>query len=159
MKFFTADLCDAYADKLQVLEDRLKSYGGEEHFFGPITTIKLDEDNSGLISLLKTDGKGRVAVVDAAGAYCAIVGDTLMGFAAQHNWAGIIVNGYVRDVVNTKHIRVGLWALGTCPMKSQKKSPSHSQVDLSFLGVDFKEGDYLYADSDGIIISKENLLS
>ncbi len=158
MKFFTADLCDAHANQIQVVQDQLKVYGGETHCCGPITTIKLDEDNSGLIELLKSDGKGRVAVVDAAGVYCAIVGDTLMGFAAQHNWSAIIVNGYVRDVFNTQHIRVGLWALGTCPMKSQKKSPSKSQVDVNFLGVEFKEGSYLYADSDGIIVSESNLL-
>jgi len=158
MKFFTADLCDAHGDKVDVLEDKLIAYGGEEHCYGPITTIKLDEDNGGLIELLKSDGKGRVAVVDAGGAYCAIVGDTLMGFAAQHNWSAIIVNGYVRDVANTQHIRVGLWALGTCPRKSQKKSPSKSQVDVSFLGVDFKEGHFLYADHDGIVLSEENLV-
>ena len=81
-----------------------------------------------------------MAVVDAGGVYCAIVGDTLMGFAQQHNWAGIIVNGYVRDAANTVHIRVGLWALGTCPRKSQKKSPSQSHINVNFLGVDFKEG-------------------
>lgn len=81
-----------------------------------------------------------------------------MGFATLHNWSAIIVNGYVRDVVNTAHIRVGLWALGTCPMKSQKKSPSQSQIEVNFLGVNFKEGAYLYADSDGIVVSDENLL-
>lgn len=158
MKFFTADLCDAYGDKMQVLQDQLKPYGGEMSCCGPITTIKLDEDNGGLIELLKSDGKGRIAVVDAGGEYCAIVGDTLMGFAAQHNWSAIIVNGYVRDVANTQHIRVGLWALGTCPRKSQKKSPSKSQIDVSFLGVDFKEGNFLYADHDGIVLSEENLV-
>ena len=158
MKFFTADLCDAYGDKLQVLEDELKPYGGEMSCCGSITTIKLDEDNSGLIELLKSDGRGRIAVVDAGGEYCAIVGDTLMGFAAQHNWTAIIINGYVRDVANTQHIGVGLWALGTCPRKSQKKSPFKSQIDINFLGVDFKEGNFLYADYDGIVISEENLV-
>ena len=158
MKFYTADLCDAYDKQIQVLDDKLKSYGGEESCYGSITTIVLDEDNGGLIELLKSDGKGRIAVVDAGGKYCAIVGDTLMGFASQHNWSAIIVNGYVRDVVNTKHIRVGLWALGTCPKKSQKKSSSKRHVDVSFLGVDFKEGDFLYADSDGIVLSEKNLL-
>ena len=159
MQFFTADLCDAYHDKVEVVEHGLHAYGGKERCYGPITTIKLDEDNSDLITLLKSDGKGRIAVVDVSAHYCAVVGDTLMGFAREHNWAGIIVNGYVRDIANTKDIQVGLWALGTCPKKSQKKSPSQKQEAVEFLGVCFQEGDYLYADSDGIILSRENLLS
>jgi regulator of ribonuclease activity A len=159
MEFYTADLCDTYHDSVEVVASGLSSYGGEERFCGPITTIKLDEDNSDLIKLLKEDGKGSVAVVDVLGSYCAVVGDTLMGFAAQNNWAGIVINGYVRDIANTKHIRVGLLALGTCPRKSRKKSPAILNTPLNFLGVSFKEGAYLYADSDGVIVSERDLLS
>jgi regulator of ribonuclease activity A len=159
MDFYTADLCDTYHDSIAVLESGLFSYGGEVRFCGPITTIKLDEDNSDLIKLLKEDGKGRVAVVDVLGSYCAVVGDTLMGFAVQHNWAGIIINGYVRDIENTQHMRVGLLALGTCPRKSQKRSPATLNEAVTFLGVTFKEGDYVYVDSDGVVVSAQGLLS
>ncbi len=159
MQFNTADLCDSYHDKVKVLEKGLFSFGGEERCFGPIKTIMLEEENSALRDLLKTEGHGRIVVVDVKGAYCAVVGDTLMGFAAQHNWAGIIVNGYVRDIDNCAHIRVGLWALGTCPRKCQKRVQSKEGETLSFLGVSFTDEHYLYADSDGIIVSEENLLS
>ena len=157
-KFHTADLCDAHHEALQVVMPGLHSFGGAIACFGSVTTIALDEDNSDLITLLKSEGNGRVAVVDAKGAYCAIVGDTLMGFAYKNNWAGIIVNGYVRDIVNTQNIAVGLWALGTCPMKSRKKAPSVQGEAVTFLDVTFHEGDYLYADSDGIVLSKERLV-
>jgi len=159
MKFHTADICDAHANQVQVVSPGLQSYGGASACFGSITTIKLDEDNSDLVALLKTEGSGRIAVVDAQGNYCAIVGDTLMGFAHKNNWAGIVVNGYVRDTQNTTNIPVGLWALGTCPMKSQKRAPSFSHIDVTFLHVTFKEGEFLYADADGIIVSKENYIN
>ncbi len=158
MKFHTADLCDREYDRLQVVEPGLHCYGGATAFTGRIVTIRLDEDNSDLVRLLKEEGEGRVVVVDARGAYCAIVGDTLMGFALKNNWAGIVVNGYVRDIDNTRNIAAGLWALGTCPMKSRKKAASQSGIDLHFLGVTFKEGDYLYADSDGIVVSTHFLV-
>lgn len=158
MEFFTADLCDAHREEVRVVGVGLSSYGGVTRAVGEVTTIALDEDNAGLIALLKTAGNGRIAVVDAKGAYCAIVGDTLMGFAAENGWAGIVVNGYVRDTANTKNIPVGLWALGTCPMKSAKKAPSQARIDLDFLGVTFKEGAVLYADSDGMIVSETTLL-
>ena len=158
-KFHTADLCDAHHEAVQVAKPGLHAFGGAIACFGPVTTITLDEDNTDLITLLKSEGHGRIAVVDAKGAYCAIVGDTLMGFAFKNNWAGIVVNGYVRDIVNTRNISVGLWALGTCPMKSRKKAPSVRAEAVTFAGVTFHEGDYLYADSDGIVVSAEKLFA
>jgi len=106
-KFHTADLCDAHHEAVQVAKPGLHAFGGAIACFGPVTTITLDEDNTDLITLLKSEGHGRIAVVDAKGAYCAIVGDTLMGFAFKNNWAGIVVNGYVRDIVNTRNINNG----------------------------------------------------
>ncbi len=157
MTFQTADLCDQYPNLVKVLEPSLQNYGAASSIYGKITTISLDEDNSDLVKLLQTDGKDQIAVVDAKGAYCAIVGDTLMGYAKENNWRGIIVNGYVRDIKNTKDIEVGLWALGTCPRKSSKKAQSKKAITVNFLGVEFKEGDFLYADEDGILIAKESL--
>ncbi len=158
MTFQTADLCDQYPDLVQVLKPSLQNFGGASSIQGKITTIALDEDNSDLVKLLQTKGEKRIVVVDAKGDYYAIVGDTLMGYAKENNWSGIIVNGYVRDIKNTKDIEVGLWALGTCPMKSRKKAPSQKSITVKFLGVKFDEGDYLYADEDGIVTAKENLL-
>ena len=157
-KFHTADLCDAHHEAVRVMAPGLQSFGGAIACFGSVTTIRLDEDNSDLITLLKSEGNERIAVVDAGGKYCAIVGDTLLGFAYKNNWAGIIVNGYVRDIIHTQNIPVGLWALGTCPMKSRKKAPSVRGEAVSFLDVTIHEGDYLYADSDGIVVSTERLV-
>ncbi len=158
MAFQTADLCDAFGDKLQVVGPGLHSFGNIHACSGPVETVKLNEDNGVLVRLLQEDGHGRIAVVDAGGAYCAIVGDTLMGYAEENNWRGIVVNGYVRDVQHTRIIPVGLWALGTCPMKSSKRSNGVVGEEVSFLGVIFHPGDMLYADSDGIVVSREELL-
>jgi len=158
MGFFTADLCDEFFDSVRVLEPIFRSYGGLLKCEGEIATVKLDEDNSELISLLKEEGRGRVVVVDANGDYCAIVGDKLMGIAKKNGWSGIVVNGYVRDIVNTQNIEVALFALGTYPKKSTKKAKGQKGVDLNFAGVLFKEGDYLYADEDGIVLSDKKLL-
>ena len=158
MAFQTADLCDAFGKKVQVVQPGLQSYGSIHTCSGPVVTVSLDEDNGALVKLLQQEGKGRVVVVDAKGAYCAIVGDTLMGYAEKNDWRGIIVNGYVRDIQHTRIIPVGLWALGTCPMKSNKKSEGIIGEEATFLGVIFHPGDMLYADSDGIIVSREALI-
>ena len=160
MKFTTADLCDIHGTEIQIAKPLFESYGGEEHCFGPIRTIRIDEDNSELVKMLRDEkGERAVAVVDVGGAHCAVVGDTLMGYAAKNGWAGIIVNGYVRDTRLTREIPVGLWALGTYPLKSPKKAPAEREIELEFAGVTFRPGEYVYADHDGIVVMRENVVS
>jgi regulator of ribonuclease activity A len=158
MQLITADICDEYRDEVQVLSHDYKSYGGIETCHGPIATIKLDEENSDLISMLKEPGKGRIAVVDVGGAFYAVVGENLMKFARDNGWAGILINGYVRDTKITKTIPVGLWALGTCSRKSHDKRPAQRDIELKFGGVTFRNGEYLVADHDGIIVAPKELL-
>lgn len=157
MSFYTADLCDKYDDKVQVLGTGFNSYGGVTKFCGQIVTCKLIDNNTELIKLLKSEGKQKVCVVDVDAKYVAVVGDKLMGFAKQNNWTGIIVNGYIRDTQNTKNIDVGLIALGTCPKKAPIQNSGEIGLNLVFSGVKFVENEYLYADTDGVITSKEPL--
>lgn len=153
MKFYTADLCDKYPNDVRVLAPIMKSYGGNKRVMGQIVTVQLTGHNKTLVELLKTDGAGQIAVVDVGALYTAIVGDNLMKFAYENNWAGIVINGYVRDTKNTKEIDVGLFALGTCPKKTMGMSEGTLHLPLSFGDITFNEGDYLYADRDGIIVS------
>lgn len=155
MEFFTADICDALRDDVQVLSPGFKAYGGSRRCHGPIVTLRLNEENSDLITLLKEPGNGAVAVVDVDAAYYAVVGENLMKFAHQNGWSGILINGYVRDTHITTAIPVGLWALGTCPRKSHEKKAGERHADLTFGGVTFVNGHYLLADGDGIITLKE----
>jgi len=153
MKSYTADICDTSKNKIQVLNPIYKSYGGISMCHGKIITIKLFEDNTDLVKLLKNEkGEGRICVVDVEGNYCAVVGETLMGYAYENNWAGIVINGYVRDTHQTSQIPVGLFALGTYPLKSNKKAKSQRDIILNFGNVTFNSNDILYADNDGIIL-------
>ena len=158
MNYITADICDEHRDEVQVLSHDYKSYGGVESCHGPIATIKLDEENSDLIAMLKKPGEGRIAVVDVDGAFYAVVGENLMKLARDNGWAGILINGYVRDTKITRTIPVGLWALGTCSRKSHDKRAAQRDIELEFGGVVFKNGEYLVADHDGIIIAPKELL-
>ncbi len=158
MYFSTADLCDEQGEKLQILNKQLQHYGGVNNFFGEVVTLQLDEDNRGLVELLRNEaGAGRVVVVDAYGKFCAVVGDNLMGFAKKNGWAGIVINGYVRDIRVTRTIDVGLLALGTCPQRSLKRAPFRRGEPLEFGNVVIQEGSWLYADEDGVILSEKEL--
>lgn len=153
MKSYTADICDQNDKNLRVLNPIFKSFGGISMCHGTITTIELFEDNTDLVKLLRDEkGEGKICVVDVKGDYCAVVGENLMKFAYENGWAGIVINGYVRDTHETKQIPVGLFALGTYPYKSVKKAESNRDIELSFAGVTINSGDTLFADNDGIII-------
>ncbi|QKJ23635.1 ribonuclease E activity regulator RraA [Poseidonibacter lekithochrous] len=160
MKFETADICDENQDKkIQVLSSDYKNYGGRKKCQGKIITIKLDKSNWRLLELLRDEkGEGRVIVVDNSKAFYGVVGDKLMAFAKENNWAGIILNGFVRDIEYTKDIDVSLFAIGTCPLRNFEKTNSSRGIELNFDGVTFNDGDYLYADNDGVIISNEKLI-
>jgi regulator of ribonuclease activity A len=159
MKSYTADICDQYPQSVQVLDPNFKSYGGVAMCHGKICTIQLFEDNKALVELLRDNrGDGKICVVDVVGDYCAVVGETLMGYAYHNGWEGIIINGYVRDTHQTAVIPVGLFALGTYPYKSQKKAEAKRDLTLSFGNVEFRKGEYIYADKDGIVVTKENIV-
>jgi regulator of ribonuclease activity A len=156
MQFYTADICDHHSDQIQIADPILYSYGGVTTFHGQIHTIQLFEDNDDLVTLLRdVQGEGKVCVVDVQGDYCAVVGETLIGFAYKNGWAGIVINGYIRDAHATVKIPVGLVALGKYPFKSKKKKPGRQDIELNFAGVTFRPDNYLYADSDGMVVSSE----
>jgi regulator of ribonuclease activity A len=158
MANFTADFCDTYPDRVSVLGPGYANYGGAPMCEGEVVTIQLDLNNSDLITLLKDEnGQGKVVVVDSDQAYYAIVGEKLMQFAQASGFAGIIVNGYIRDTFQIKDIPVALYALGTCSKKSIPVTNGKRDIPLSFGGVEFRPGDYVYTDIDGVIVTAEPL--
>jgi regulator of ribonuclease activity A len=160
MNIQTADLCDDNRDKeIQVLSAKFNNYGGLKKFSGQIVTVKLDKSNWLLLEMLRDeDGKGRIIVVDNSQEFFGVVGDKLMAFARNNNWKAIILNGYVRDIDETKNINVGLYAIGTCPLRNFEKTDSQRDIELNFEGVTFNTGDYIYADNDGVIVTKSKLI-
>lgn len=159
MEFFTADICDEHPDKVHVLDDEFKNYGAKSKIQGEVVTVKLDRNNSELIKVLRDeDGTGKIVVVDVENEYFAVVGENLMKFAAQNNYEGIIVNGYIRDTFQIKDIEVALYARGTCPRKYIPVTQGQRNLELSFCGVQFNDNDYIYADTDGIILAKEKIV-
>ena len=158
MTEFSADLCDTHPEKVQVLGPGYTNYGAALKIEGEVVTIRLDHNNADLITLLRDeDGQGKVVVVDVDQAYYAVVGENLMKFALASGYAGIIVNGYIRDTLQIKDIPVALYALGTCPRKSIPVTQAERNIPLSFGGAEFRPGDYVYADTDGVIVTAERL--
>lgn len=159
----TAELCDANigllaSGDLRVLEPIFKIYGRHQAFFGPIVTLKVFEDNVLVREFLESRGDGTVLVIDGgASIRCALVGGNLGQLAQNMGWAGILVNGCIRDADEINGCDVGVRALASHPLKSNKKGTGEKHVPVHIGGTLIWDGEWLYADNDGILISKTEL--
>ena len=158
-RFTTADLCDEFGSIVRVAEPLFEDYGGVESFCGQIATVDVFEDNVLVREALGSDGGGRVLVVDGkASTRCALLGEKLARMALEHGWAGIVVNGGVRDSAELGGVPVGVKALHAVPRRSGKEGVGDRDVPVSFAGISFNPGEYLYADADGIVVAERDLL-
>lgn len=157
--FTTADLWDEHETVLSCVDPIFNHFGSKKVFSGKIRTIKLFEDNSLVRKQLESDGKGKVLVIDGgASLRCALIGDQLAELAIQNNWEGIIVNGCIRDSEVINSMNIGIKALNTSPVKSVKRSRGEIDIPVKFGSITFLPEHYVYADADGILVSKDNLL-
>lgn len=159
MSFVTCDLCDDHPDDVRVCEPLFGSFGGREVFGGEIVTVKCHEDNSRVKELLATPGKGKVLVVDGGGSLrCALMGDLIGDSAVQNGWEGVIIYGCVRDVDALAQLDLGVHAVAAIPLKSVRKGVGEVNLAVTFGGVTFKAGEFVYADNNGVIVAGRDLL-
>ena len=157
MPWTTPDLCDAHPD-VSVAGPLFRDFGARTAFCGRIRTVRCLEDNSRVRDLLGQDGHGHVLVVDGGGSLRrSLLGDQLAALAIENGWAGVLVNGGVRDVEALALLPIGIKALAETPMKTRKAGLGEADVSLSFAGVDFAPGLWLYADANGVIVATKQL--
>jgi regulator of ribonuclease activity A len=159
MTFLTTDLCDANEGKVQVVAPIFQIYGSVKNFHGKISTVKVFEDNVLVRDALAKDGTGKVLVIDGGGSLRrALVGGLIAELAYTNHWAGIIVNGCIRDSEEIARIQIGVRALNVHPLKSVKKGAGDIDIPVTFGGVTFVPGHFIYADADGVIVAEKSLL-
>lgn len=156
----TAEICDTNpthlaSNDLRILHPVFQIYGQARAFSGPIVTVKVFEDNVLVRELIETKGEGRVLVVDGGGSMrCALLGGNLAQLTQTMGWSGIVVNGCVRDVDEINVCNIGVRALGSYPLRSNKKGVGEKHVPVYVGGTFIRDGEWLYADNDGILVSK-----
>jgi regulator of ribonuclease activity A len=163
LKFATCDLCDAHkgdtSGQFRVLPPLLRDFGAVRQFAGPVSTVKCHEDNTLVKAAVDSPGEGRVLVVDGGGSLRrALVGGNLGAAAARNGWAGVVVDGCVRDVAELATHAVGIKALASMPLPTEKRNEGQRDVAVQVLGVWVRPGDWLYADEDGVVVSAVKLV-
>lgn len=161
--FSTCDLCDAHeaddSGAFRVLPPAFRDFGAQRPFCGPVHTVRALEDNSRVREAVRSPGQGRVLVVDGGGSLRrALVGGNLAVAAAENGWAGIVVDGCVRDAAELRASGVPIRALALVPMRTQKHDQGQAGETISVRGVPVRAGDWLYADEDGMVVADRALL-
>ena len=151
----TADLYDVRGEELDSIALQFQSLGGRSHFSGPVRTIRCFEDNALVKSTLATPGNGAVLVVDGSGSLrTALMGDMIAASAVENGWAGVVINGAIRDRVAIAELPLGVKALGSNPRKSAKAGAGETDVDLLIDGVTIRPGATIWCDPDGILVER-----
>ena len=158
----TCDLCDVHksdcSGQFRVLPPVFRNFGGMARFSGPVSTVKCFEDNSLVKATVDSPGKGRVLVVDGgASLRRALVGGNLGAAAAKNGWAGVVVDGCVRDVSELAQCSIGIRALAAMPLPTEKRQEGQRDVAVQVQGVWVYPGDWLYADEDGMVVMASSL--
>lgn len=168
--FATCDLCDAHKNdssgNFRVLPPVFRDYGSARKFAGPVVTVKCFEDNSLVKAAVDSVGfeetpsgrVGKVLVIDGgASLRRALLGGNLGAAAARNGWAGLVIDGCVRDVAELALLDVGIRALASMPLPTEKRNEGQKNVPVQIQGVWVRPGDWLYADEDGIVLSAQGL--
>ncbi|WP_426979651.1 ribonuclease E activity regulator RraA [Pseudarthrobacter sp. O4] len=151
----TADLYDERGEELDSVALQFQSLGGRSHFSGPARTIRCFEDNALVKSTLATPGGGAVLVVDGSGSLrTALMGDMIAASAVTNGWAGVVVNGAIRDRTAIAELPLGVKALGSNPRKSAKAGAGDLDVELEIDGVMIRPGAMIWCDPDGMLVER-----
>ncbi len=149
----TCDLCDAHAERARVIAPVFRSFGGRPAFHGPVSTARTFEDNSPVRDAVAEPGDGRVLIVDGGGSLArSLLGGDLAAKAAANGWAGVIVDGAVRDAAELSATNLGVLARALIPMKTIKRGIGERDVVIGLAGTVVAPGDYAYVDADGLVV-------
>ncbi|MGW9415601.1 ribonuclease E activity regulator RraA [Arthrobacter cupressi] len=149
----TADLYDERGDELASIALQFQDLGGHSSFSGPVRTVKCYEDNALVKTVLGTPGDGAVLVVDGNGSLrTALMGDMIAESAVANGWAGVVINGAIRDRLALAKLPFGIKALGSNPKKSTKTGRGEVDVPVVIDGVHIEPGNMIYCDPDGILV-------
>ena len=148
----TSDLCDA-CDAALACALPLRGYGRRRAFAGNIRTIRCHEDIALMRDVVSQPGGDQVLVIDGGGSLArALFGDVMAGMAVRNGWAGLVINGAIRDAVEIDTMDIGVKALGTVPRRGERTGAGEVDVPVHFGGITFTPGHRLVADEDGVIV-------
>jgi 4-hydroxy-4-methyl-2-oxoglutarate aldolase len=150
-------LCDA--DKsLPVVDPAIRAMVPDVRMAGPALTVVAEDDHLPVFSALAEAAPGDVLVVVTGGRRLAVAGELFATEAARRGVAGIVIDGFCRDVHGLRRLGLPVFARGTIPMSGSTVSRAALGEPVRCGGVDVAAGDVVFADDDGIVIAPREQL-
>src|SRR5262245_2958649 len=132
---------------------RLRPYHAGGAMAGPALTVRTAPGDNLMVHMaLNLAVKGDVIVVDAGGELTnSIIGERMLAYCQAKNFAGIIINGAVRDVGYIRAHDFPVYASGVTHRGPYKNGPGEINVPVSLDGMVIAPGDLVVGDDDGLL--------
>jgi 4-hydroxy-4-methyl-2-oxoglutarate aldolase len=145
-------LCDA--DKsLPVVDHEIHAMVPDVRFAGPALTVVAEDDHLPVLSALAQARAGDVLVVAGNGHRKAVLGELFATEARRRGVAGVVIDGFCRDVSGLRRVGLPVFARGTLPMSGTTAARAPIGVPVRCGGVDVEPEAIVFGDDDGVVIA------
>ncbi|HEX2413760.1 MAG TPA: RraA family protein [Thermoleophilaceae bacterium] len=142
------------ADKtLPVLEPEVRAMIPDLRMAGPAFTVVAEDDHLPVLAALAEAAPGDVLVIAANGGSRAVFGELFATEASRRGLAGIVSDGFCRDLRGLRGIGLPVFARGTTPRSGTTVSRAALGATVICGGVEVSPGDIVFGDDDGVLVA------
>jgi 4-hydroxy-4-methyl-2-oxoglutarate aldolase len=142
------------ADKtLPVVDPAVRAMIPDVRMAGPAFTVVAEDDHLPVMSALAEAAPGDVLVIATNGGSRAVFGELFATEARRRGLAGIVADGFCRDLGGLRRIGLPVFARGTTPRSGTTVSRAAAGATIACGGVDVSPGDMVFGDDDGLLIA------
>lgn len=154
----TSSLCDA--DKTLALPDpAIRAMVPHARMAGPAVTVVAPDDHLPVLAAAGEAPAGSVLVVVNPRGARAVAGELVASEARRRGLAGMVIDGYCRDVAALRRIGLPVFARGTTPASGSARDPRGlDEGPVALGGVPVRPGDLVLGDDDGLAVATPDQL-
>jgi regulator of RNase E activity RraA len=146
-------LCDA--DKgLPVVDPAIRAMVADVRMAGPALTVVAEDDHLPVFSALAEARPGEVLVIATHGRRLAVLGELFATEARRRGVAGVVIDGWCRDVAGLRQVGLPVFARGTIPKSGSTVARTPLREPITCGGIHVRPGALVVADDDGVVIAE-----
>ncbi len=148
------------ADKtLPVVDPAIRAMIPDVRMAGPAFTVLAEDDHLPVMAALAEAAPGEVLVIATGGSSRAVFGELFATEARRRGLAGIVADGFCRDLRGLRQIGLPVFARGTTPRSGGTVSRAALGATVTCGGVELSPGDIVFGDDDGLLIASEERIA
>jgi 4-hydroxy-4-methyl-2-oxoglutarate aldolase len=148
------------ADKtLPVVDPAVRAMIPDVRMAGPAFTVLAEDDHLPVMTALAEARPGDVLVIATNGGSRAVFGELFATEARRRGLAGIVADGFCRDLRGLRGIGLPVYARGTTPRSGATASRAAPGATIACGGVEVSPGDIVFGDDDGLLIAAEERIA